>query len=137
MTREELIKSPIYWTSLIQDELYRRIEAYMTEHNMNKAQLAEQLGCSRGYVTQLLNGDYDHKLSKLVELSLAIGMAPSIHFEELEQVDKENKFESNTLIDNICTDFSKEKTNFVAIGTANSSFKYEGYQEIIPLKFVV
>lgn len=84
MTREELLKSPEYWTTLIQNELYRQIQAYMEEHNMNKAQLAEHLGCSRGYVTQLLNGDFDHKISKLVELSLAIGMVPSVQFKELE-----------------------------------------------------
>lgn len=94
MTREELLRCPEYWTTLIQNELYRQIESYMEEHNMNKSQLAEHLGCSRGYVTQLLNGDFDHKLSKLVELSLAIGMAPSIAFNDLEHVDDAVKFQS-------------------------------------------
>ena len=40
---------------------------------MNKTQLAEYLGCSKEYVTQLLSGDCDHKINKLIELSLIIG----------------------------------------------------------------
>lgn len=88
MKREELLYSPVYWTSLIQDELYREIEKYMEKNHMNKAQLADHLGCTRGYVTQLLSGDFDHKLSKLVELSLAIGLAPKIIFQDINTVDE-------------------------------------------------
>lgn len=99
MTREELLKCPEYWTTLIQNELYRQIHSYMEKHNMNKSQLADYLGCSRGYVTQLLNGDFDHKLSKLVELSLAIGMAPRISFKELERADDAVKFETRGVIE--------------------------------------
>lgn len=73
MDRKELLKSPEYWTASIQMELYRQIEAFMKEKNFNKTQLAEYLGCSKGYITQLLSGDYDHKLSKFIQLSLAIG----------------------------------------------------------------
>ena len=92
MTREELLKCPEYWVAQIQCELYRRIENYMREHHMNKAQLAEHLGWSRGYVTQLLNGDFDHKISKLAELSLAMGLAPQINFTELSEVDGQDRF---------------------------------------------
>ena len=45
--------------------------------------MAEYLGCSKGYVSQLLNGNFDHKLSKLVELSLAIGKAPLLEYKNL------------------------------------------------------
>lgn len=85
MTREELLKNPSYWTAGIQMELYRQIEQFMSIHQMNKTQMAEYLGCSKGYVTQLLNGDFDHKLSKFVELSLAIGKIPQIYFKEVEE----------------------------------------------------
>ena len=98
MNREELLKSPVYWTSLIQDELYRQIENYMKEKEMNKAQLAEHLSCSRGYITQLLNGEYDHKLSKLVELSLAIGKAPVVKFEDIESIDEKFVFSGCSMI---------------------------------------
>ena len=85
MKREELLKSPSYWTAGLQMELYRQIAAFMESRHMNKTQLAEYLGCSKGYVTQLLNGDFDHKLSKFVELSLAVGKIPEITFYDVEQ----------------------------------------------------
>lgn len=85
MTREELFKSPAYWTAGLQMELYRQIAEFMEIRHMNKSQLAGYLGCSKGYVTQLLNGDFDHKLSKFVELSLAVGKIPEITFSDIEQ----------------------------------------------------
>lgn len=85
MTREELLKCPSYWTAGLQMELYRQIVSFMENHQMNKTQLAEYLGCSKGYVTQLLSGDFDHKLSKFVELSLAVGKIPEITFTDVEQ----------------------------------------------------
>lgn len=98
MKREELLRRPAYWVSSIQNELYRQIDAYMKEHNMNKAQFAEMLGCSRGYVTQLLNGDFDHKLSKLVELSVAIGKAPVVDFKDIDHIDDAVKYSSTTTL---------------------------------------
>ena len=47
----------------------------MAETDRNKSRLAEYLGVSEGYVSQLLNGDYDHCMSKFFELALAFGMA--------------------------------------------------------------
>jgi Helix-turn-helix. len=80
ITREELISSKEYWVTNIQLKLFSEVEAYMKAHRMNRTQFAEYLGCSKGYVTQLLSGDYDNKLSKLVELSLAIGKVPELEF---------------------------------------------------------
>lgn len=85
MTREELFKSPAYWTAGLQMELYRQITAFMESRHMNKTQLANYLSCSKGYVTQLLNGDFDHKLSKFVELSLAINKIPEITFSDVDE----------------------------------------------------
>lgn len=80
MTREEVLKSPDYWKSRIQIALYNCADFFMKKTNRNRKQLAEYLGVSGGYVTQLLNGDYDHKLSKLTELSLAFGFVPHMEF---------------------------------------------------------
>ena len=84
MKMEEIIKSPEYWTTKLQMELFREIESFMKKNNMNRAQLAEYLGCTRGYVTQLLNGEFDDNLSKFVSLSLAIGKVPSLEFVDIE-----------------------------------------------------
>ena len=86
MTREELLRSSEYWTTKMQLELYARIEAYMSENKINRTELAKRLGVSKGYVTQILNGDYDHRLSKLVEISLKINSIPIIVYEPIESV---------------------------------------------------
>ena len=83
MTREEVISDPAYWTSEIQLQLFREIENFMKEKDINKSQLADLLNCSKGYVTQILNGDYNHRLNKFVELSMAIGKIPIVNFEDI------------------------------------------------------
>ena len=80
LDRKEVLKSPEYWTAKTQIELYNLAESFMKETGRNKTQLAEYLGVSKGYVSQLLNGDYDHRLSKFFELSLAFGVIPQIDF---------------------------------------------------------
>lgn len=93
MTREDLIKNPGYWTAKTQFDLYACAETFMRVHNMNRTQLAEYLGVSKGYVSQLLNGDYDHKLSKFIELSLAFGVVPKIEFQPIEEAINEDRNE--------------------------------------------
>ena len=80
ITREELIWSKEYWVTKIQLKLFAEVESFMQSHRMNRTQFAEYLGCTKGYVTQLLSGEYDNKISKLVELSLAIGRVPELEF---------------------------------------------------------
>ena len=80
ITREELIQSKEYWVTNIQLKLFAEVESFMKTHGMNRTRFAEYLGCTKGYVTQLLSGDYDNKISKLVELSLAIGRIPELDF---------------------------------------------------------
>lgn len=91
MKREEVLKSPEYWTAKTQVELYNLAEKFMADTGRNKSQLAEYLGVSKGYVSQLLNGDYDHRMSKFFELALAFGMVPQIDFVPVEDYVKEDK----------------------------------------------
>ena len=84
MKRSDLFKNKGYWTSKIQLKLFKEIDDYMKENNLNRTQLAKKLGVSRGYITQVLNGDFNHSVSKLVELSLAIGKIPEFKFKDLE-----------------------------------------------------
>lgn len=83
MKRAELLKSEGYWIAKLQTDLYREILSYMEKTHRNSTQLAHYLGCSKGYVSQLLNGNFDHKLSKLVELSLAIGKVPILEYKDV------------------------------------------------------
>lgn len=85
ISREELIKSKEYWLEKIQNSLFVELENYIEKNNLNKTKFAEQLGVSKSYLSQVLNGNFDHKLSKFIELSLAINKVPIIKFEGIEK----------------------------------------------------
>ena len=90
MKREKLIRSKGYNVSKIQNDLYRQLTEYLEANKMTRSAFAKQLGVSKGYISQVLNGDFDYKISKLVELSLAIGKVPVINFESFENIESKN-----------------------------------------------
>ena len=81
---KEKYKSPAYWTQLIQLMLYNQIDQYLKRNGLTKKEFAEKLGVSKGYVSQILHGDFDHRLSKLTELALACGFVPKLDFVPIE-----------------------------------------------------
>lgn len=85
MTRSELLSSREYWIAKIQLDLFNQIENYMTEHQLSRTQLAEKLDVTKGYVSQILNGDFDHKISKLVDLALLMEKVPKIDYVNLQE----------------------------------------------------
>jgi predicted XRE-type DNA-binding protein len=85
ITRKELLKSKEFWLVKIQAALYEQVENYLKVNNISKTEFASQLGVSKGYVSQMLNGDFDHKISKLIELSIAIGKAPILRLEDIDK----------------------------------------------------
>jgi transcriptional regulator with XRE-family HTH domain len=91
MKRTELLKSPEWWLAEIQHDLHALIHEYMNKNNLKKKDLAEKLQVTKGYVSQILNGNFDHKLSKLIELSLAMGKVPKIVYVDLKEVLPEKK----------------------------------------------
>lgn len=85
MERQELLRHPEWYVASIQNDLYKIIYEYMEENKLKKKDVALKLGVSKGYITQILKGSFDHKISKLVELSLAFGKAPIVNYRDLEQ----------------------------------------------------
>lgn len=85
MERKDILMEPEYWIAQIQMAIYKCALDFMEDSGKNRSQLAEYLGVSKGYVTQLLSGDYNYSLSKLVETSMAFGYVPKIHFTPIEQ----------------------------------------------------
>lgn len=83
--REELLSSNTYWIETIQNELYSNIVEYMEKENLNQNELAEKLGVTKGYISQILKGEFNFTLKKIVEISLAIGKVPNIEFENLQE----------------------------------------------------
>ena len=95
MKREELLRTKEYWLVNIQNDIFNLIDKYRKKKNINQTQLGRELGVSKGYISQVLNGDFDHKISKLVELSLAFNKAPIISFCDLDEYiknDAEDKY---------------------------------------------
>ena len=99
MKRTELLQSPVYWTTKIQIDLFNQMELYMKENNLNRTKLAEKLNVTKGYITQVLNGDFDHRISKLVELSMAIGVVPQVSFESIDECIKEDEEKTFLFVD--------------------------------------
>ena len=77
-----LRKQPEFILTQLQNDLYRELTAYMERNALSKKQLAEKLGVSPSYISQVLNGRFNFTLLKLVELSLAIDRVPVIRLEE-------------------------------------------------------
>ena len=97
ITRKELLKSKEYWLAKFQAILYKEVEDYLAENNMSKTDFADKLGVTKGYISQILNGDFDHKISKFIELSLVIDKAPILHLEDIDKcvvLDEIGRFDS-------------------------------------------
>ncbi|MCX6245132.1 MAG: helix-turn-helix transcriptional regulator [Bacteroidetes bacterium] len=85
-SQEELIRSRGYWIANIQMDLFKYVDEYMRNNNLNRSQLAEKLGVTKGYISQVLNGDFNHRVATFVDLALAIGKVPKVEFEDLEEI---------------------------------------------------
>jgi len=96
-SREELLKSPGYWFQNAQLELFTKVSEFIKKEGINRTELAKRLNVSKGYVTQILNGDFNFTLKKLIEISLSIGMIPKIDFVDLKQELQEDKIKRDTI----------------------------------------
>lgn len=84
MTREELVRSKEYWMVELQSNLYGVIKNFIEKTNITRTEFAQQVGVGKSYISQVLNGDFDHKISKMVELALACNKAPILNFINLD-----------------------------------------------------
>ena len=66
-------------------KLFRAVEEYLSKEGLTRADFATQLGVSKGRVSQILNGDFNGRLDRLVELALASGKAPVLEFRDLDE----------------------------------------------------
>lgn len=92
MKREELIRSKEYHLAGLQLSLYRTIEAYMETERISRSELANRLGVTKSYVSQILNGDFNHKLEKFIELCLATNTVPILTLIPIDKyIEDDNK----------------------------------------------
>ena len=94
--REELLRTEEYWFETLQNDIYRMVSEYLQKEDMNQTQLAVKLGVSKGYISQIINGNFNYTLKKMIELSLALNKAPAFEFINLDQYiqnDRQSRFE--------------------------------------------
>ena len=65
--------------------LFRAVNDYLQKEGMNRQNFAEKLGVSKGRMSQILNGDFNGRLDRLVELALAAGKAPVLELKDLDE----------------------------------------------------
>lgn len=99
---KDIISSKYYWLFKHQGYVTNEIHNYLVEkkksEKLTQTEFGKKLGFSKGYISQLLNGNrtFDHKLSKIVELSLAIGKVPLLDFVDIEDYIKEESLKSSS-----------------------------------------
>lgn len=80
---EKILNQPSYWIEGINGVLYNAIIEFMEKNNFNRTQLAQNLGISKGRVSQILNdGEINFSIEKIVEISIKIGKYPVFELED-------------------------------------------------------
>src|SRR6056297_4094432 len=88
---DQIVKNKGYWLDQIQNEIYFQLQNYMENENLNQKGLADRLNVSPSYVSQILNGNFNYGIGKLIDLALAIGMIPKVQFVSIEDELNERK----------------------------------------------
>lgn len=96
LSKDELLRYPNYLLTKYQLEIYRQVVKYMAEKNLSKGDLAKQMNVSSPYISQILNGNFNYTLKKLIEIGLQIGQVPVLSFIPIKQYE----FESTTSVSN-------------------------------------
>lgn len=91
ITREELLKSSEYWFEANQNDVFAEVRRYLDAETISQTDLAEKLNVSKGYISQILNGNANFTMKTLVEFFISIGKVPQISFLDLEEVIKQDQ----------------------------------------------
>jgi len=75
------------WSATLEQQLLdirENIAQQMEKKSISRAALATMLGSSRAYVSQLLNGNENIRLSTLFKVAFALDLRPLIHFTNID-----------------------------------------------------
>ena len=127
-TQEELLEYPDYLLTKYQNEIYRQLTNYIEKNKLSQQDVANKMGVSNAYVSQILNGNFNFTLKKLIELSLFIGKVPDFEFVPphvyFKREEDRNKDGYEAGIEKIKI---IEKTFFVPIETPVSTTEYPNF----------
>jgi transcriptional regulator with XRE-family HTH domain len=91
LSKKELLEGPEYLLTGYQHEIFQQLTAYMEMHNLQQKDIAKALGVSNAYISQILNGNFNFTLKKLIELGLIMGKVPHLEFLNTDEFWKRNK----------------------------------------------
>lgn len=91
LSQKDLIQTPEYWIETLQNEIFRQVYTYMNNEKLNQTELAGKLGFSKGYISQILNGNFNFSIKKLIELSISIGIVPKFQFQSMHEYIEEKE----------------------------------------------
>jgi transcriptional regulator with XRE-family HTH domain len=57
----------------------------MDKHDLNQTELATKLGFTRGYVSQLMNGNFNLSQKKIIQLLLKLDMVPDLRIRTVDE----------------------------------------------------
>lgn len=84
-SKEELLKRPNYLLTKYQNEIYRQLVEYIQSNNLTQKDVAKRLGVSSAYISQILNGNFNFTLKKLIEIGIMVGKVPAIEFVDFHE----------------------------------------------------
>jgi transcriptional regulator with XRE-family HTH domain len=121
LSKKELLSTPNYLLTKYQNEIFRQLVHYMESNNLSQKDIADKLGVSGSYISQVLNGNFNFTLKKLIELGLMMGKIPNLEFVTIDEFwfnEKEAQSKSPTISININLDicvFPIQKVQVVSI----------------------
>lgn len=115
MTREDILSTPAYWVTKMQIAICRCADTFMHEHNMNRTQLAEYLGVSKSYVTQILAGDYNYSIEKLADIAIKLGYVPEVEFVPLPETIQEDLVCTQTITKSSLSTYCGGNFNYINV----------------------
>ena len=77
-TQKELAKA--YMLNEMHETLVMEVDDYIRKEGLSKTDFAKELGVSKSYLSQFLNGRGNHTLGRLISVAIAIGKHPHIVF---------------------------------------------------------
>ena len=107
INRDQLLKNEVYWTEIIQNNIFSDVLEYLGKEKISQKELARRLGVSKGRVSQILKGDnMNFRIDTLVRICLAIGKVPSFSFSDLDNYIEDDSSQDN-FASNIDQEYSK------------------------------
>lgn len=128
---EKILNQPSYWIEGINGVLYNAILEFMEKNNFNRTQLAQNLGISKGRVSQILNdGEINFSIEKIIEISIKVGKYPVFELEDsnvyLKKLSETKKFKSFRI-----SNFNDYSTNLFEIGAStNKTRSFETFNHL-------